>query len=179
MEDAESITRNSYMRGLGRGFSQGETIRRRVELEMRRGLLRGYFLHIDDRPCSYWITSVYDGVSYSGWMGYDPDYREYSVGMFLVIKAIDGLVASGVRFVDFDSGDFLWKELLGNESWEEASIRIFAPTLKGYVANAMRTLGIAGVLPVKALLRRDLLWRIQRWRGYRAAKVDSRAIESS
>lgn len=184
MQDAERITATSYQRGMGRGFLNSEAMRRLLELEARKGTLRGFVLYLEDRPCSYWITSLYGGTLYSEAMAFDPNYREYAPGMYLVINAIAELVDSSLdnraQRIDPGFGDYDWKIILSNESWQEASVRIFAPNVKGLGANAIHTLAALAVHPVKTALQRGNFWaRLQRSWGYWKLARRSRSLGNS
>jgi hypothetical protein len=173
IQDAESIAATSFARGLGRGFSADEAAHRSLELEARKGVLRGFVLYLDDRPCSFWLTSLYKGTVHSQALAFDPHYRDYAPGMYLLISAIGELADSGgesrAQRVDFGFGDFEFKRILSNESWHEASVRIFAPNERGFSANVVHTLAAAVVHPVKARLQgTNFFGRLQRSRGYRA-----------
>jgi hypothetical protein len=45
----------------------------------------------------------------------------------------------GIPRMDFGLGDAFYKQRFGTEGWEEASVFIFAPTLRGLVFNVLRT----------------------------------------
>jgi hypothetical protein len=58
IHDVESIAKKSYQRGLGVGFSDSPAIRRYLESEAEKGLLRGNVLYVQDRPCAFWIGNI-------------------------------------------------------------------------------------------------------------------------
>ncbi|MGB7149483.1 MAG: GNAT family N-acetyltransferase, partial [Terriglobales bacterium] len=96
----------------------------------------------------------------------------FSPGTFLMTKILEQFCAEGVEEVDFGLGDAPYKQRFGNCWWEEASIDIFAPTLKGLRINALRTPAIFTEQVVKKTLEKtQILPRIKRlWRN-RAMKV--------
>jgi len=161
MHDAELVASTSYQRGIGVGFSDTPIMRSRLDFEARNGWLKGYVLYLDSKPVAFWITSVRNKVAVSDYLAFNPNYAKYAPGMHLMISAIEGL--NGVDRIDFGGGDARYKELFGNKLQQEASIYIFAPTIKSVAVNALRTGARAvhqtakRVLPHAAAIKRR--WR--------------------
>ena len=90
--------------------------------------------------------------------------------MYLAIRVIDEVsrdpAGGGAPVIDFGAGDAEWKARLGNDSWEEASLHLFAPTVKGVAVNALRTAGALTERLVKqGLERSNLMPQVKRlWR---------------
>ncbi|MGH6935334.1 MAG: GNAT family N-acetyltransferase [Methylocella sp.] len=171
MEHAESIAEKSYQRSLGVGFANTPEMRKRLDLEAQKKWLRAHILYLNDRPCSFWICSYYNGTLYSDFMGFDPEYSKYEPGMYLVINVIEALcrenqAQKAVR-IDFGIGDSEWKTILGNQSWCDESVCIFAPTATAVGVNSLQTLVAALDRAGRAILRRsNLLPRVKRaWRS--------------
>ncbi len=172
IQQVEEVAKKTYQRGLGVGFVDSEEMRERLQLEAQRGRLRAYILYVTENPSAFWIGSLYGETFHGSYVGYDTAYGKYSPGMFLTMRVIDEFChATGqdkVRQIDFGFGDAPYKTLLANCKWDEASVYIFAPTLKGARLNALRTL----VLLVNRTLRRGLeraklLAKIKRiWRDH-------------
>jgi CelD/BcsL family acetyltransferase involved in cellulose biosynthesis len=80
---------------------------------------------------------------YGEYVGYDPEYRLLSPGMFVMLNVIEtfcnGTSGDTVREVDFGFGNAEYKSALCNSSSVEASVFVFAPTLKGIRLNLIRT----------------------------------------
>ncbi|MGA3165848.1 MAG: GNAT family N-acetyltransferase [Terriglobia bacterium] len=172
IQQVEEIAKKTYQRGLGVGIVDSEEMRQRLELEAQRGRLRAYVLYVDEHPSAFWIGSLYGETFHGSYVGYDPAYGKYSPGMFLTMRVIEEFCHSTgqdkVRQIDFGFGDAPYKTLLANCKWDEASVYIFAPTLKGASLNALRT----SALLVDRTLRRGLeraklLAKIKRvWRDH-------------
>lgn len=137
MRDAEAVASTSYQRGLGVGFADTPIIRGRLEFEARNGWLQGHILYLDSKPVAFWITSVRNKIAVSDYLAFNPDYAKYAPGMYLMINAIEAL--HDVDRIDFGGGDARYKELLGNTPRREATVYIFAPTIKAVAVNALRT----------------------------------------
>ena len=129
----EEVAKNTYQRGIGAGFFYNKEHIERFSLFAQRGELRMEILQIHDRIRAFYIGTVYKGVFYAFETGYDPDLREFEVGTLGLIKAADELVREGVRRIDFGFGDAAYKERFGTQCWEEATVRFFRPTAKGFV----------------------------------------------
>jgi hypothetical protein len=91
--------------------------------------------------------------------------------MYLLMRTIEGLYANQqdcrVTDIDWGHGDAEYKEMLGNQSWEEATISIFAPTVRGVSLNALRSPVILFDRYARRVLERTrLLPRIKKaWRN--------------
>jgi hypothetical protein len=171
----EEVAKHTYQRGLGAGFFNNEEHLRRFSLFAQRGELRMQVLQIQDKIKAFWIGTVYKGVFYASETGYDPELREFEVGTLGFVKAAEGLALEGVRKVDFGFGDAAYKKRFATQSWEEATVRLFAPTAKGLLIRlslgGSRSLDTAARQLVHKLGVFDLIKR--HWRG-RLAKTAGR-----
>jgi hypothetical protein len=144
IQDAEGIARKTYQRGLGVGFADSPELRCRLSLEAEKHWLRGYVLYVNNTPWAFWIGTLYLGTLHSDYTGYDPNLGRRSPGMFLMVKVIEDLCSRSERGeqvskIDFGLGDAQYKEVLGDLEWKDASLYIFAPRLKAFALNLMRT----------------------------------------
>lgn len=153
-DDVEEIAKHTYQRGLGAGFIDGPETRRRLLLEAGRGQLRLYILYVDQKPIAYWWGTIYSQIFHSNALGYDSALAKYSPGMYLMVKVIADLCQLRVRAVDFGLGDARYKQQLGTQSWEEATIYVFAPRFRPVMLNACSTLGEAASLYARKILGR-------------------------
>jgi len=143
IQDVEGIASKTYQRGLGVGFVDNPEMRRRLSLEAEKNWLRGYVLYAQNVPVAFWIGTLYLGTLHSEYMGYDPSLGKYSPGMFLIVKVIEEFCNhNGKRDqlskIDFGPGDAQYKEVLGDLEWNDASLYIFSPRLRGVSLNLMR-----------------------------------------
>lgn len=174
IRDVEEIAKKTYQRGLGVGFIDNTEMHRCLHLDAQNGRLRTFLLYLADKPCAFWLGTVYQKTFYSGYMGYDPSYGHYSPGMFLVMRTIEYLCSRKhtdvdvIEDIDFGLGDAQYKEILGNRNWQDATVYIFGPTLRGFGVNVLRTPTVViDRLAKKALERTELLPRIKRfWRDH-------------
>lgn len=176
MEDAEAVAKTSYQRGLGVGFVKDRTMRQRLELDVGKGSLRAHILYAGERPCAFWIGSLYRGVFYNDYMAFDPAYAKYAPGMYLAVNVIEEMErqsADGATpGIDFGFGEAAWKARFGDHCAEEAALHICAPTIKGIATNTFRTAVTAANHSAKAVLRRaGLFAKIRRgWRDRMSQK---------
>lgn len=173
IEDVEGITKKTYQRGLGVGFSNTPEIRRRLSLEAAKGSLRGYVLYVRGCPWAFFLGSLYRGTFHGDFMGYDPLHAKYSPGMFLVVKMIEDLCngkdrGERISMIDFGLGDAQYKRVLSDLRWNDSSLYIFSPRISGVSLNLMRTAAAMldraarGVLGKAGLLDRvKKMWRLK------------------
>jgi hypothetical protein len=170
-QDVEEIAKKTYQRGLGVGFVDDAEMRDRFQFEAEKGWLRAYVLYIADKPCAFWVGSLYGFTFHSNFMGYDAAFAKYSPGMYLVIKTIENFIgrkdADRPTQIDWGLGDAQYKEVLGDSAWEEASLYIFAPTFRGFGLNVLHTLAALTDEVLKRMLERTkLLQRVKKiWRN--------------
>jgi hypothetical protein len=170
VNDIEQVAKTTYQRALGVGFSDDAEMHALFCLKARNGWLRAFVLYVDDRPCAFWVGTIYQGTLHSDQMGYDPEFRAYSPGMYLVMRAIEGFRTSEtereIESVDFGLGDAEYKAALGNVGWEDASIYLFSSHARGLILNAIRTPILLLDKAARTILRKtQLLQQVKRaWR---------------
>jgi hypothetical protein len=169
-QDVERVAKTTYQRGLGVGFVDCDEMRRRLLLHAEKGWLRTYILYLGEKPCAFWMGTLYKTTLHSDCMGYDPEYAKCSPGTFLIMRVIEGLCShmgdENVTQIDWGLGDAEYKAALGTHDWQEACVYIFAPTIKGLALNVFRTLAMMADVQLKRILERvRLVRRIKRlWR---------------
>jgi hypothetical protein len=168
--DMEEIAKKTYQRGLGTGFIDDAATRQRLRFEAEKGWLRIYILYLANRPCAFWSGTRYGDTFFSGDMGYDSADSQYSPGMFLIMKVIEGFQTyggnEGVSRIDWGLGDAEYKQDLSDQQWHESSLSIWAPTPTGLKLNLEKT--VTGLIDrtAKAVLQQTaFLQRAKRrWR---------------
>jgi hypothetical protein len=137
--DAEKIAEKTYQRGLGAGFIDNDENRRRLDLSAHRGWLRAYILYVEEKPCAFWIGTLYKETLHLNCTGYDQNFRKHEPGMIVFMEMIRELCREGVSEIDFGFGDAFYKERFGNDKWEEANVYIYPRTIKGIALNSAKT----------------------------------------
>ena len=142
MQQVELVAQKSYQRSLGVGFVMNDFTKARLEFLARIGWLRSFLLCIDERPVAFWIGTLRRGVFTSDYLAFDPAFKKYAPGMYLILRAIEMLQkdkSGAAHQIDFGLGDGDYKERLSNQTLKEAPIYIFAPNVRGLTANLLRS----------------------------------------
>jgi hypothetical protein len=160
MKDLECVASKTYQRCLGAGFRNDAEYARRLALEAGKTWLRAYVLYLGNRPCAFWLGTLYKGVFHSGFTGYDPEYRKYELGTLVFMKMVEQLCAEETEAIDYGLGDAYYKQRFGDQSWQEASVRIFAPTLRNVLLNMAQTGIETPALWLKSFLSRTNLQQL-------------------
>jgi hypothetical protein len=174
-EDVGRVASKSYQRSLGVGFFDNAHTREQLRLKAGKGWLLGYVLYLADRPCAFWIGDVNGGTFGSDYVGYDAEFASHSPGRYLVMKVVEGFCEErrdGISEVDFGTGHAQYKQVLSNQTWQETSFYIFAPTIKGMGLNLARSIVVGMDQAVKKFLAStNLLQKVKKsWRDRAAAK---------
>jgi hypothetical protein len=174
--DAEEIAKNTYQRDLNAGFMDNREMRRRLSLSADHGWLRSYLLYIDEKPCAFWIGTLYGKTFHLDFTGYDSVYKRYEPGTILFMKIIEDLAMNNVAEIDFGFGDALYKQRFGDHNWNESSVFIYAPTMKGILLNVIRFLNtILHQYAVRFAEKTNILQKIKRlWRDKLIKDKDDR-----
>ena len=93
-------------------------------------------------------------------------FKKTNPEQFLFMKMIEDLSKIRVKEIDFGFGDALYKNRYGDESWEESSVYIYAPSWKGAKMNAYSMLtGKIHHYSEKLAKKADILQKIKtKWR---------------
>jgi hypothetical protein len=138
-EDAEKVAQTTYQRGLGAGFQDGPAARRRLALLAEKGWMRCFILYLKGKPVAYVEGSVYQGTFLLETIGYLRELHRHNIGSYLHLQVLEDLCPDqSVRTFDFGHGSDFYKQRFGDQSFQEASIALFAPTLSGASINATR-----------------------------------------
>jgi len=130
-ERMEAVAKMTYQRGLGAGFINNQETLERLTLFAQRGQIRILLLETDGLPKAYWLGTVYGKLFHALETGYTPDMTGFEVGTLAFHRMIDELVREGIEFLDFGLGDAYYKERFADLSWREASVQLFARSIKG------------------------------------------------
>ena len=87
--------------------------RRMVEATATEGMLRLFFMEMDDLAVAASLCFDYDGVRMLYNSGHDPEYRYYSVGLLLHSLCLRDALEKGYRCFDFLRGNEPYKYRLG------------------------------------------------------------------
>jgi CelD/BcsL family acetyltransferase involved in cellulose biosynthesis len=100
-----------------------------------RDCFRGYTLSSNGRPVSYLYLPIENEVLIYGYLGYDPEYANLSVGTVLLYMALDQLFAERrFRYFDFTNGEGQNKRLFGRASFLRGDVYFFRWGLRNALA---------------------------------------------
>ena len=87
--------------------------RKLITTTATQGVLRLFFMEMDDKPVAASLCLDYDGVRMLYNSGHDPEYRYYSVGLLLHSLCLRDALERGYRYFDFLRGNETYKYRLG------------------------------------------------------------------
>ena len=90
-----------------------EFFRRLIASTASQGVLRLFFMEMDDKPVAASLCLDYDGVRMLYNSGHDTEYRYYSVGLLLHALCLRDALEKGYRYFDFLRGNEPYKYRLG------------------------------------------------------------------
>lgn len=134
----------------------------RVALE--RGWLRLCILRLDGRPLGALYGFRYGRKFYFYQSGFDPAYRQQSVGLVTMGLAIKQAIAEGVEDYDLLHGTEGYKSLWAREAHDLVRLQLYPPSFGGALCRGAVALDDQGkslarrVLPASAL-ERAIAWR--------------------
>jgi len=166
-DDAEKISQETYLRGLGEGFYANEEMRNRLDLSARNGWMRGHVLYANEKPCAFWLGTLYQKVLYLDYTGFNSDLNHFSPGRILFVKMIEELcLANKMNSIDFGFGDAEYKQRYGDRNWKESDLYLYNRTPSMLGINLSRKLiDVVSIVAEKILKRFDLLTVVKkRWR---------------
>ncbi len=121
---ARTVSEITYQEKLlDAGLPDSEEFLGEMEQLAQQGDVRGFILFHEDKPVSYLYCPVSNGVLIYAFLGYDPDYMNYSVGTVLQWLALDHLFEERLfRFFDFTEGQSEHKKLFATHSVQCANV---------------------------------------------------------
>jgi hypothetical protein len=135
--EAESVAKLTYQHQLGSAFSNNEEYQSRCKLLAEQGALRGYIMYVKQQPVAYWFATAYRQTLHLNYTGYDPEFRKYEVGTVLLMKLIEDHCGTSIHDVDFGLGSALYKERFGDETFNEATVRVYRSSANALFANVV------------------------------------------
>lgn len=121
---ARTVSKITYQEKLlDAGLPDSDEFLHGMELLARQGHVRGFILFHQTQPVSYLYCPVNDGVLSYAFLGYDPSYRNFSVGTILQWLALEYLFQErSFRFFDFTEGQSEHKKLFATHSIKCANV---------------------------------------------------------
>jgi hypothetical protein len=167
VSNALRITYAGWQGGTGAGFGNPEVQRVLLARAADQGRLRCYLLRCGGEAVAYQAGVLWDGVYHLQSTGFEPGLERFSPGQVMLVRVMRDLRESDVRAIDYGFGDSGYKRMYGTESWDEATIYLYAPTPEGRSARLLHCLARAASRLARGCGLADLIKK--RWRARLAA----------
>jgi hypothetical protein len=168
VEIASKISATTYKDVLRAGFSDSLYTYSVLTQAALRNNWRAYILYAGQVPCAYETGIICGRVYFAEFIGYGPEWSNFSPGTILFVKVLEDLSQNTqVEIFDYGFGNAVYKERFGSDSWSEASVYIFAPRLYPIFINLLRSsirFLNAGLLYVLKKIG-SLEWVKRQWRN--------------
>jgi len=141
---AASVSSKTYQHALGGGFLDNLQTRSYLLQVARQGWLRIYILYVNNEAVAFQWGIQYGGTFFLRTIGFDPKWRNWSVGTVLFLKVLQALCEDpNVNHMDFGFGDAEYKNIYGDTRTDTSAINIWADRLYPRLLNFLRT-GMVG-----------------------------------
>lgn len=139
LDAAVGISRLTYQWNLYGSGLRNPKLESRLEFAAKSGWLCCYLLFKQDQPIAFMMGCRYGVTYYSEEIGYDPKWRQYSVGNVLQLLVIKDLFESdeNTYIFDFLFGDAPHKRMLSNFSRDEGNFYLFPNTVAGLIRSTL------------------------------------------
>lgn len=154
LADIQRIDQASYQHHIGAGFD--------ASVAHLPGV-RAYLLYLDARPAAFYVGSLYRGVFWGLYTGFDPAFREQRPGVVLFQFVLEDLCNDQLAHtIDFGLGDSGYKDVFASTCEPHAELLLFRPSAAALPHLAARLARGAGrALLYSALTRMGLLQRLK------------------
>lgn len=116
---------------LDAGLPTSEDFIREAETLAAAGQMRAFILFDGERPVSYLYCPIRSDVVIYAYLGYDPDYLNFSVGTILQWLALEELFnEQRFRFFDFTEGQSAHKQLFATHQRRCANVYLLKKTFR-------------------------------------------------
>jgi Acetyltransferase (GNAT) domain len=171
LEEIETISAKSYQRELGRGYTTDKASL--LRLDAQKHALRAYVLYLANKPCAFLTAAFYKGRLHGRFIAYDPKYRQYSPGRYLLVRFIEDCYRHGdggrALIIDPGGGGQQYKRSFSNHETKECCVAVYALTPKGLSLNVLRTSLLCGIHAARLFLAKTGLGK-HAWGLWRAWK---------
>ncbi len=132
-------------------------------LALERGWLRLFILRLDGRPIGSLYGFLYGRRFYFYQSGFDPAFRQQSVGLVTMGLAIKHAVAEGVEVYDLLHGSETYKALWASQSHELIRVQLFPPSARGALCRQAVAFGEQAKSAARRTLPPAMVDRMVAW----------------
>jgi hypothetical protein len=156
VEEAVRITGSGWQGKVGGGFGNAELQKKLLARAAQENRLRSYLLRGAGAAIAFQAGVLCDGIYHLQSTGFLPRYERLSPGQVMLVRVMRDLRDWGVGAIDYGFGDAAYKRTYGTESWDEATIYLYASTPQGRSARFLHLLtsGVARLATGNALADR-------------------------
>lgn len=168
---ARIVSRTTYQeRLLDAGLPDSAEFCEEMERLAQQDCVRAFLLFHQDRPVSYLYCPISNGVVLYAYLGYDPDYMNFSVGTILQWLALECLFDEKIfRFFDFTEGESEHKKLFATGSVQCANVFFVRDNLRNMcLLQAQRVVDRLGKVTGNKLNQLGLKSKIKKMMRFRA-----------
>jgi len=136
LDDAIKVSRKTYQWNLlGLGLRDRNDFYRRLHFAAGHDWFRSYILYCDETPVSFMLGYQYSGTYYGLEIGYDNDWRKWSVGSILKMEVLKDLFSRDdcPQLFDCSTGWSEHKARFSNCEEKEVNVLLLPRTLKNRV----------------------------------------------
>ncbi len=138
-EDAGFVSRKTYQFAMGVSFVDNERHRKLLAFRARLGWLKAHVLYCQNVPSAFQIGMQYRNTLHLNYIGYDPQWRRFSLGTLLFVKVLEELCNSNKpQQIDFGFGHADYKRSYCTRSWPEVTVFLFSLRFKPQMINMIR-----------------------------------------
>jgi hypothetical protein len=142
---ARTVSKVTYQEKLlDAGLPDTNEFLHKMKLLAKQGHIRGFILFHQEKPVSYLYCPISNGILIYGFLGYDPNYMNYSVGTILQWLALEYLFQEGsFLFFDFTEGQSEHKKLFATHSVQCVNVLFLRRNLNNmFVLHSKKTVDI-------------------------------------
>ncbi len=166
-KDAGFVSRKTYQFAMGVSFVDNEKYRKLLASRARLGWLKAHVLYCKNVPSAFQIGIQYRNTLHLNYIGYDSQWRRFSLGTLLFVKVLEELCNSNsIEQIDFGFGHADYKRSYCTCSWPEVTVYLFSRRFKPQTINLIRgTCSGISALGEFAMRRMGFLSKVKtRWR---------------
>lgn len=151
-------------RKLGQTIQAGDPAAIRMTDFAREGWFRGYLLRSEEHVIAFVIGFQSDGIYDYMKIGYDPKWSEFSPGNVMLYRLIEDVCTHDpAAVIDFGGGDSQYKQVFGNDSFEEQNVYLMRKTPYTRLARVTHKATVDATSAVREGLRRTgLIEKVRR-----------------
>lgn len=143
---AREVSKKTYQEKLlNFGLPEGEEFKREMFDLATRASVRGYILFSGASPIAYIYCPVREGILFYNYLGYDPEFRDWSPGTVLQYLVLERLFSEGkFKMFDFTDGEGPHKEFFSTGNTWCADVYFLRRTMRNLLLlrlhSGLRTL---------------------------------------